>query len=345
MLTRNIDNFKRSWILLSIICVIAMIIIGGYTRLTNSGLSIVEWKPITGAIPPLSLDDWNIEFEKYKQSPEYQKINFSFSIEEFKDIYYVEYFHRLMGRILACIFFLPFFYLILKRELTPKELRSYSIIMILLMLQGFMGWYMVKSGLVLNPHVSHFRLATHLLMACILIHALTVEYLSISSSRVFIGQLLTHSNFVIFNLYIQIISGALVAGLDAGLVYNSFPLMDGRLIPPEFSNIIGIFDIFTSPGSVQFIHRMIAYFLLVNILFFCYRLMILFRDNKQVMLATAILSALSLLQVALGITTLLLVVPLSFALLHQLCGILLLITAVYVKHIVQSVKEIVNARL
>jgi cytochrome c oxidase assembly protein subunit 15 len=335
------NHLKKSWLLLSILCVIMMIIIGGYTRLTDSGLSIVEWRPITGALPPLSAEAWNTEFVKYQQSPEYQKINMSFSLEDFKNIYYVEYFHRLMGRILALTFLLPFLYFLHKKALTNEEIKSYFLIATLIMFQGFMGWYMVKSGLISNPHVSHLRLAAHLFTACILLHVMTLEYLSLEiTDNESLPSPGFHANFIIFNIYLQIFSGALVAGLDAGLVYNSFPLMDGNFIPPEISNIHRIFDIFTSPGSVQFIHRMIAYFLLVNVLFFCYRLVILFKDDKQVIRVAHFLLVLIFLQLALGISTLLLIVPLQLALLHQLCGILLLITSIYASHRIRSSKRV-----
>ena len=349
----------KTWLLLSIACIIAMIIIGGYTRLTDSGLSIVEWKPVTGVLPPLSNSEWNLEFSKYQKSPEYQKINIGFSLNEFKQIYYVEYFHRLIGRIFALVFIVPFAYFLHNKYLTRKQIRTQFIVSLLILSQGFMGWYMVKSGLVSNPHVSHFRLASHLTIACILLNILTWEYLSINPSYAkdehnnkypsFIIKTLIsmekHSFFVLFNIYVQIFSGALVAGLDAGLVYNSFPLMDGKFIPNEIFNSSSIFDIFTSPGSIQFIHRTIAYFLLVNILFFCYRLVILFKEEKILIHAVYLLLSLIFLQFALGVSTLLLVVPLSFALLHQLCGILLLMASIYVLHSIRGIKESMNARL
>jgi cytochrome c oxidase assembly protein subunit 15 len=348
----------KTWLLLSIACIIAMIIIGGYTRLTDSGLSIVEWRPVTGVLPPLSNFEWTLEFAKYQKSPEYQKINIGFSLNEFKQIYYVEYFHRLIGRIFALVFILPFAYFLHKKYLTKEQIRTQFIAALLILSQGFMGWYMVKSGLVSNPHVSHFRLASHLIIACILLNILAWEYLSIEPLYIknahskypnfAIRTLIStekHSFFVLFNIYIQIFSGALVAGLHAGLVYNSFPLMDGKFIPNEISDSSSIFDIFTSPGSIQFIHRIIAYFLLVNVLFFCYRLVILFKEEKILIHAVYLLLSLMFLQFALGVSTLLLVVPLSFALLHQLCGILLLMTSIYVLHSIRSIKESMNARL
>ena len=343
----------RAWLLLSILCVIVMVVIGGYTRLTGSGLSIVDWQPVTGILPPLSDIAWDHEFVKYKQSPEYQKINIDFSVEEFKKIYYIEYFHRLMGRAFAIIFAVPLFYFLYSGSLTRKQIRAQCGILILLLFQGFIGWYMVRSGLVSNPHVSHFRLALHLLIACILLHMLLNQYFQFLNPVLLENKepykdrkkIATHMSFIILNIYIQIISGGLVAGLHGGLVYNSFPLMNGDFIPKEISDSSSVFDIFTSPGAVQFIHRVIAYFLLVNILFFCYRLVRFCREEKKSMGIVYLLLSLIFLQIILGIGTLLLVVPISLALLHQSCGILLLITSIYALHSLRDTKESINARL
>ena len=330
------DHIISNWLFTCALLVIAMIVIGGYTRLTDSGLSIVEWRPVTGTLPPISLDSWTEEFTKYKASPEYQKINIGMSLEEFKHIYYVEYFHRLMGRLLGLIFIIPFLYFIFSKKIPYKKAKPYFLILILLLFQGFMGWYMVKSGLVSNPHVSHFRLAAHLFMASLLLHLILWKAFNLRSIEKILDinlNIKRHCKFVILNIYIQIISGALVAGLDAGLIYNSFPLMDGDFLPKEITQSEYLFDIFTSPGGVQFIHRLIAYFLLVNICFFCYRLIRFYNASSLLVKATYSVLCLIFIQFMLGIATLLLVVPIYLALLHQLCGILLLINYIYIMHI------------
>lgn len=307
------------WLITCILLVYAMIILGGYTRLSHSGLSIVEWKPISGIIPPLNLADWQAEFSLYKQSPEYIKINHHISLCEFKQIFLVEYLHRVLGRIIGLMFFLPFLYFFLSKQIDKKETQYFSWIAILIALQGLIGWLMVKSGLIDQPNVSQYRLALHLVMACIILILLVWKIIpgKPSSSK--------YAYFSLFLLMLQIISGAFVAGLKAGMVYNSFPLMNGKFIPdglllmnPWYLNI------FENIEMVQFIHRYLAMINLINLLAYCYKIFNLNYNKKIAILLATILS----LQFALGILTLCLQAPLILALLHQALAIILMITMV-----------------
>ncbi len=307
------------WLLSCIALIYAMIVIGGYTRLSHSGLSIVEWAPISGTIPPIGETAWNIEFDKYKQSPEYQKINYGMNIDEFKQIFLVEYTHRLLGRIIGIVFLLPFLYFSFVKKLNAKEIKYFTIIAALIGLQGGIGWLMVKSGLVNTPHVSQYRLALHLIMACIILIMLVWKTIPKESTKSKYGY------FSLFLLLLQIVSGAFVAGLKAGLVYNSFPLMDGQLIPngllimrPWYLNV------FENVTTVQFIHRLLGVANLINLLVYCYKIFNLDHNKKIAILLASII----IMQFTLGILTLVLQTPLILALLHQALAIILMITMV-----------------
>ena len=307
------------WLITCILLVYAMIILGGYTRLSHSGLSIVEWQPISGIIPPLNLADWQAEFSLYKQSPEYIKINHHISLCEFKQIFLVEYLHRVLGRIIGLMFFLPFLYFFLSKQINKKETQYFSWIAILIALQGLIGWLMVKSGLIDQPNVSQYRLALHLVMACIILILLVWKIIpgKPSSSK--------YAYFSLFLLMLQIISGAFVAGLKAGMVYNSFPLMNGKFIPDGLMLMNPWYlNIFENIEMVQFIHRYLAMINLINLLAYCYKIFNLNYNKKIAILLATILS----LQFTLGILTLCLQAPLILALLHQALAIILMITMV-----------------
>jgi heme a synthase len=307
------------WVLSCMVLIYAIISIGGYTRLSNAGLSIVEWAPISGTIPPLTDSAWDLEFSKYQQSPEYQKINYGMKTEEFKRIFLVEYAHRLLGRVLGIIFLLPFIYFIFTKKFERKDIKYFSIVLGLIALQGAIGWFMVKSGLVDNPHVSQYRLALHLIMACIILIMLAWKVIPGEGSKSKYGY------FSLALLLLQIISGAFVAGLKAGLVYNSFPLMDGQLIPDGlFMMQPWYLNIFENITMVQFIHRVLGIANFINLLIYCYRTFHLDQTKKIAILLASII----VLQFALGIFTLILQAPLILALLHQALAIILMITMV-----------------
>lgn len=313
------DRFINIWLKTCIVLVFSIIILGGYTRLTHSGLSIVEWKPISGTIPPISDQAWEQEFSLYKESPEYKKVNFGMNIEEFKKIFIVEYLHRLLGRITGLCFILPFFFLLFKKALTKKEILFFSFTSALIILQGIIGWLMVKSGLINQPAVSQYRLALHLIMAAIIISTLTWKLTP---------GTLRHSFYAYISLIlllIQIFSGALVAGLRAGLIYNTFPLMDGNLIPDHLFMLDPWYlNFFENIITVQFMHRALGVVNVINILAYSFKIFNLERFKK----VAIYLACFIIIQLALGISTLIFQVPMIIALLHQALAIILLIIMV-----------------
>lgn len=327
------------WLLIGAFLVLMMIMLGGYTRLSHSGLSMVTWKPVTGFIPPLNQENWISEFEAYKTSPEYKLRNYNFSLEEFKEIYWPEFLHRLLGRITGIVFIIPFLYFLIRKKLNNPKLKRHLIIIFLLgVLQGFAGWYMVKSGLVDQPAVSHYRLAIHLCLALILYGYLFLVALKILttqnekqiqiSDHVKLKSVLSITLLVVI---LQIIYGAFVAGLKAGLFYPTFPKMGPLWIPHTVTDSIaqeGIMSFFNSPYVVQFVHRWlgILVLLLAGYLFFKSRKTIL---SDSIRKSIALILLLTLTQVLLGVLTLINLVPVSLGVLHQLCAVLLLTSVLY----------------
>jgi heme a synthase len=301
----------KLWLQLCAFMVIMMIFIGGLTRLSDAGLSIVEWKPVTGIIPPMTPEAWQIEFAKYQTSPEFQIINHQIELSEFKQIFWLEFWHRIAARLTGLAICLPMLYFYATKKLSFKKDKSYLWIIILLFAQGVMGWLMVKSGLQIVPHVSHFRLATHLILAVLLYHLILTKISQTSQKHWIISILIPL-------LYIQIFLGGLVAGLDAGMIYNTFPLMGGNFIPHELWSHENMTTILYDPSIVQFLHRSLAY--IITIL--CIILAIKVHKQSKIMALFIITSIAT--QVTLGILTLIYVVPLSIALLHQICAIFLL---------------------
>ncbi|RKZ68905.1 MAG: heme A synthase [Gammaproteobacteria bacterium] len=334
-----------------------MIILGGVTRLTGSGLSMVEWAPIMGILPPLNQTEWQETFLLYQQFPEYQLKNFHMSLDDFKSIFWFEYGHRLLGRSIGLIFLLPFVYFLfrgkIEKALTPKLITMF----VLGGLQGLMGWYMVKSGLVNDPHVSQYRLTAHLGLAVIIYAymfwvALGLLYPIINGSSTNTANTADNHNnknadpenlkqkigslslIITGIIIITILSGGFVAGTHAGFAFNTFPLMDGRLIP------VGLFELsplwrnfFENIVTVQFDHRVLATVLFLVIPVFWFKagklagrleLQPLARTGSHLLLAALIL------QITLGISTLLLVVPVALAAAHQAGAIILLTAALFV---------------
>jgi cytochrome c oxidase assembly protein subunit 15 len=319
------------WLACCCLMVLMMVLIGGYTRLTHSGLSIVEWKPITGTVPPIGESAWLQEFAKYKATPEYRQINYNITLPQFKSIFLIEYTHRLAGRIAGLVFFLPFCYFIIKKRLTSQTIYKLCGIFLLGAIQGGIGWYMVKSGLSTQPHVSHYRLALHLLTATIIYCLIFWQFLNNMTPRLKVKDnfLCNYINLVLFLLLLQISYGGLVAGLKAGLIYNQFPLMGTGLIPQEIWHYTPWYrNLFDNAALVQLIHRIIAYIIvLAIILLLCYR-------NLSTSLRNGFYFALIavLLQFGLGVITLLQAVPLVPALLHQFNALILLSAVLFIKH-------------
>ncbi len=314
------------WLFACAFIVFLMVVIGGLTRLTESGLSIVEWKPIHGTIPPLSEAEWNEEFSSYKASPEYIKKNFGMSLSEFKYIFWWEYVHRLIGRLLGVIFIVPFIYFSLKRSFSFKKGATLLGIFALGGLQGLVGWWMVKSGLVNDPAVSHFRLATHLSIALLILSLLFWQGLNFCSLN-----LLPHkkfnkaANILIFVVAAQIIFGAFIAGLDGGLTYNTWPFMDGRFVPAGIK--LNLYNI----EFIQFFHRWWAFLVIAVVI--CFTRMVK-KENRSSPLRKPLIILHSLVgtQIIIGVLTLIYIVPVPLASLHQITAVLILANAVYIRH-------------
>ena len=326
------------WLLACCALVFAMVVVGGVTRLTDSGLSIVEWQPIVGTMPPLGQKDWDELFEKYHQTPQYKKVNLGMSLDEFKGIFWWEYFHRLLGRVIGLAFFIPFLYFVAKRAIDRPLGLKLTGIFLLGGLQGAMGWYMVKSGLVDNPHVSQYRLTAHLGLA-FLIYAtmfwVALELLSPtvpSHGNIRLRALRRFSVAITSLIFIMILSGGFVAGIRAGFAYNTFPLMNGHFIPPEIFMLEPWYrNFFDNMATVQFDHRMIAWTLAILIPVFWYRSRSLPLSGSARFACSLLLIMLAI-QIGLGISTLLLVVPLPLAAAHQAGAVLLFTAALWVNH-------------
>jgi len=329
--------FKISLITLSLM-IWGMILIGGLTRLTGSGLSIVEWKPITGLFPPFTQSEWIIEFGKYQKSPEFQKINFGMTLADFQSIFFLEYIHRLWGRLIGIVLFIPTFLMIFKRQ--HRELWPLlSLLWIMGLAQGVMGWIMVKSGLINDPHVSPYRLSAHLFLGFIIfgISIWTSLLLYKDNLRIEVPSLYRRVykhlyNSVLIALFLVLLTalfGAFVAGLKAGLVYNTFPLMGDHLIPYEFLTRSPWWrDLFENPVSVQFVHRLCA----TSTAFFCIGLWIFQRNFKfpdKLRIAFNGMVLVIVIQFLLGLLTLLFMVPQTLALFHQGVAFILFGSLIY----------------
>jgi cytochrome c oxidase assembly protein subunit 15 len=311
------------WLLICSALVFAILVVGGVTRLTHSGLSIVEWQPIVGVIPPLDQAEWEETFDKYKKTPEYQQVNHQMTLDEFKGIFFWEYWHRVLGRLIGVVFLLPFLYFWLRgkidRPLVPKLLG----IFVLGGLQGAMGWYMVKSGLVDDPRVSHYRLTAHLSLAFLIFVAMFWVALGLLNERgrVTHDRALRRVQRIGFWLTIlvgfMVVSGGFVAGIRAGKAYNSFPLMDGHLFPPEsFLLEPWYLNFFNNMALVQFDHRLGAWLLAVLVPWFWWQIRSAAVSDAARRAANLLLVAL-VVQLGLGIATLLLRVPVGLGAAHQ----------------------------
>ena len=327
-LNKNQNNkFISFWLLFITFLVALIIIIGGLTRLTDSGLSITKWDLFTGIFPPVSSNDWEKSFFLYKKIPEYKLINSSMTLDQFKIIYWWEYVHRLLGRAIVLLFLLPLIYLTFKKKLSKKNLFSFYFILFLMLIQGFVGWYMVKSGLLDRVDVSQYRLSLHLTLAIIIFCILFWNYLKNISQNNFESNVkISFYLPVIFLiiLILQISLGAFVSGLHAGQIYQSWPLMNQNYFPDDsmFSDLFSL-KVFETPSLAQFIHRNVAYLML---LFFLLILFIVFKnDELSYLRKSAILVFLFLLlQLFLGILTIIFGAQIFFASMHQLGSIVLL---------------------
>jgi cytochrome c oxidase assembly protein subunit 15 len=321
----NSDNYikyLKFWLISLFLLIILMVAVGGLTRLTDSGLSITDWELFTGILPPLNINEWNFYFSEYKKIPEYQNINYGMNLDEFKVIFYWEYAHRLLARFVGLFTLLPLIIFSLKFKRNKDYSNKYYWIFFLICLQGFIGWYMVSSGLIKNNDVSHFRLSLHLSLALFILCLIFWFILNIFKIEKFQEKL---SNlfllFILKLIVLQIILGAFLSGLDGGLIYNSWPDMNGSFFPNDvgFKDIVNA-QLFNNASIVQFLHRFTAYLLLFFIIILNY----LFIKNKLNIKNIIYFDIAILVQIFLGIITLLSGVEIKYASLHQLGSIFVL---------------------
>jgi cytochrome c oxidase assembly protein subunit 15 len=340
ILKKEYSNIVRWWLYLLLFLLIVIVLVGGLTRLTNSGLSITEWEIISGIFPPFNNKDWHEAFELYKKIPQYYLVNKNISLAEFKIIYYWEYFHRLLGRMFGLIFLIPFIFFIIKKVFSKEYNLKLFLLFCLILLQGIIGWYMVKSGLIENITVSHFRLAIHLNLALILFSSIYWYLLNfVNFSNKYFFNFSNKSNFIkifVLIIFLQITLGAFVSGLDAGEIYQTWPLMNDNYLPDDTDfKVITLSNIFYNRSLIQFLHRNIAY-----IIFF-YSLLISINVfyNKKIYLYAPLffLFFMVFMQISLGIMTLIGGVNIMYASMHQISTIFLLVSSInfYHKSIIQ----------
>jgi cytochrome c oxidase assembly protein subunit 15 len=324
------------WLLIGCTLIFIMVVVGGITRLTHSGLSISNYKLISGTIPPMNEVEWNEAFELYKQYPEYQKLNTHFGLEDFKDIYFWEWLHRVLGRFIGVVFFIPFLYFLIRKQLTKPTIKKSIILLVLGGFQGFLGWYMVKSGLVDNPDVSHYRLAAHLTTAFI-----TFAYtfwvaldLMFPNKKEIDKKLRNLVRFGLGVLILQIIYGAFVAGLDAGFIHNHWPMMnEGKFMHetvyieqnPLYKNFI------EGKSGVQFVHRILAYFVVIIIFIIWNKTRKLVLTNHQKSGVNLLLAMVGV-QFLLGVLTIIMQVPVWLGVAHQVGAFILLSIMTFTLH-------------
>lgn len=314
------------WLYACCALVFAMVLLGGITRLTESGLSIVHWRPFTGWIPPMNEAAWTAVFDSYRESPEFQKLNFWMALEDFKRIFWLEYLHRVLGRIIGLAYFVPFAWFLIRYRLPARLTVRLATLFVLGGLQGALGWYMVKSGLVDQPSVSQYRLAAHLGLAVAIYAAMLYTALGLRAARSpdiagARGPLSRGGRGLTMLIFITMIWGAFVAGMDGGAVFTTFPLMDGRLIPPNALSISPVWlNLFENIGTVQFLHRVLAVCTVVA------ALSLWWMQRRETSRAVTLVAVFAALQFCLGIATILTGASIYIAWAHQ-GGAMLLFTA------------------
>jgi cytochrome c oxidase assembly protein subunit 15 len=340
------DRGVRIWLVSICLTLILMISIGGITRLTGSGLSITDWKPIMGAIPPLHEKDWLIAFDRYKEIPQYKLVNAGISLSEFKFLFFWEWFHRLIGRLIGVIVFVPGLYFYLRGRLSKPLASRVAFGFLLGGLQGLLGWFMVMSGLSERTSVSHYRLAAHLGLALVILAYFVwitrsvfidgkkksdAERESIAFMRPWLKPLVA-----LFTL--QIVYGAFVAGMKAGKIFNTFPLMEGSLVPGNLLSFTPAWlNFFENPAMIQWIHRSIAWVLLALTATLWIRLRMLGLPRNPVRIFTTGLAHLTILQFIVGVATLLMAVPISLGVFHQFCAALIVSMLTLLAHSLRKI--------
>lgn len=331
------DRLIAAWLIATAIMIFALVVIGGVTRLTESGLSITEWRPVDGVLPPLGDAAWQAEFDRYKQIPEYSQVHYGITLAEFKQIFFWEYLHRLWARLIGLVAFLPLVAFIATGRIRRGEIGRYFAVPVLVALQGALGWYMVESGLSVRTSVSQYRLTAHLGLA-VLIYGYVVWLAAERFPAIGSGQPALPPRWrlaaraLVALVFVTILAGGFMAGLKAGLTYNTFPLMDGKLIPDGYFALAPVWlNPFENIAAVQFDHRCLA----VATLSAAVALWAGLRRRvlpQRVRLPLDLLLVAATLQVALGIATLLFVVPIPLAAAHQAGAILLFTAALLTLH-------------
>jgi heme a synthase len=342
---RNEYRGVAQWLIVCCALVFAMVVLGGVTRLTHSGLSIVEWQPIAGTLPPMTDAQWQELFAKYRETPEYRYVNAGMTLEGFKGIFWLEYFHRLLGRVIGLAFLLPFAYFLWRGTVRGRLAGTLGLVFVLGALQGVIGWLMVQSGLVSDPRVSAHRLALHLMLAFAIYAAMLWIALDLLADRrapasaAGSGALRGLSTAVVAVVALMALTGAYVAGIRAGLAYNTFPLMNGRLIPPEIWMLEPWWrNFFSNMATVQLTHRLSAWLLAVLVVALWFSARRPGTPQRVRILSHALLGAF-LLQFSLGIATLLLAVPVALGAAHQGGALVVFTVALVLAHALRASAE------
>ena len=327
----HIKNYLVFWLASMYWIISIMIIIGGLTRLTDSGLSITEWQLFSGFLPPLNESDWKNYFNLYKEIPEFKLQNYSMTLQEFKVIFWWEWIHRFLGRLMGISFLIPLFFFSFK--IGFKKLMSLYLIFILICFQGFIGWYMVSSGLIDRVDVSHFRLSIHLIIAFLILSLILWNYFNLKYISFHNKKLNFFIPFIFLILiFFQIIIGAFVSGMDAGNIYNSWPLMGSTYFPND-SEIINLFNLsaFSDPSLVQFMHRNLAYMIFI---FYLYILIKIYKNKLiEFFFSINLLGLLLIIQIILGVLTLTHGAHIVLASMHQISSIFLVSSSVYLLYL------------
>ncbi len=334
----SLNSQLKIWMITLLVMIVLIILVGGLTRLTDSGLSITSWELFIGSLPPLTNDKWIEYFNLYKVIPEYKEQNFNMTLNEFKIIFWWEWAHRQLGRLIGLTVLLPLIYFTIKNGFWI--LREYSIIFFLVCFQGFVGWYMVSSGLINRVDVSHYRLSLHLVTAFIILSIVFWKYLNLTDLKINqINIKLNSIKFFFLLLFLQLIIGAFVSGIDAGKIYNTWPLMGSTYFPDD-SVIADFFNltVFDDQSLVQFIHRNLAY--LIVIVYFYVLYFVLKSGNIILRVPIFIIGISLLLQIFLGILTILSGVKMIYASLHQINSILIILSTLYFLYIIKYKKLI-----
>ena len=310
------------WLFSLMIMLFSLVLVGGATRVTDSGLSITEWNLVFGILPPLSMDSWLLEFEKYKKIPEYILINYQMSLSEFKVIYLWEWGHRFLARLVGLVALVPFIYFLITKNLSKSQILKSTSVIVLIGFQGYIGWYMVQSGLTERVDVSQYRLAIHLLMAFIIIYMswlLLFNVLDLKGPKIMTSYKIW-TTFFISLIFIQIFIGGFVSGLDAGLIYPTWPLMGESIVPLDYwKNDLKLLNLFENRSNIQFNHRLFGYLIFLFSIFNLF----LFRNIADLFKLSLIIFILVFLQISLGILSILLYMPWQIALSHQFFALIL----------------------